>query len=150
MQAEWLLQRNCSLSPRQAGAAYGALCALLLAIGLGFTLQGAWWVLAFALAGIGATVLALLHYARHACDRERIALCDDCLLVERIDAGSRHETRLDPCWLTIAAPARRRELVLLESRGVRIAIGGFVSAERRREVAHELRCAVRHRSQLSR
>lgn len=58
MNAEWLLKRNCSLSPRQAAKAYGALCGALLLIGLVFTLRGAWWVLTFALVEIGATVLA--------------------------------------------------------------------------------------------
>ena len=150
MKSEWLLKRNCSLSPRQAGKAYGSLCAVLLAIGLGFTLRGAYWVLAFALVEIGATVLAVLHYARHACDRERISLTNDCLLVERFDAGEVRETRLDPCWTKIVAPDRRRCLIELESRGVKVAVGGYVSEQARRQVAQELRRALQKNSFLMR
>ena len=148
MNAEWLLKRNCSLSPRQAGKAYGALCMVLLAIGLGFTLHGAWWVLAFVLIEIGATVLALLHYARHASDRERIVLSDDCLLVERIEGDRLREVRLDPYWARIAVPTRKRNLIELESRGVKVAVGGYVSEEARQQVAGELRIALRASSFL--
>jgi uncharacterized membrane protein len=150
MKAEWLLKRNCSLSPLQAGKAYGALCAVLLAIGLGFTLHGAWWVLAFVLIEIGATVLALLHYARHAGDRERIVLSDDCLLVETIEAEQLREVRLDPYWARIAIPSRKRTLIELESRGVKVAVGCYVSEEARLQVAGELRTALRASSFLAR
>ncbi len=150
MKAQWLLKRNCSLSPRQAAKAYGALCGALLLIGLGFTLRGAWWVLAFALLEIGATVLALLHYARHAGDRERISLTPECVLVERIEAGQVREVRLDPCWIRIGAPDRRRSLVELESRGIKVAVGGYVSEEARRQLAGELRRALQTTSFLIR
>ena len=150
MQAEWLLKRNCSLSPCQAGKAYGALCAVLLAIGLAFTLHGAWWVLAFALLEIGATVAAMLHYARHAGDSERISLTTECLLIERFEAGHLQEIRLDPCWIRIIAPDRRRSLIELESRGVKVAIGCYVSEQTRRQVARELRRALQTSSFLIR
>ena len=150
MNAEWLLKRNCSLSPRQAAKAYGALCGALLLIGLVFTLRGAWWVLAFALVEIGATVLAVLHYARHACDRERISLTTECLLVERIEAGAVREIRLDPCWTKIVAPDRRRSLIELESRGVKVAVGIYISEQARRQVAQELRRALQTSSFLIR
>ena len=122
----------------------------MLAIGLGFALRGAWWVLAFALVEIGATVLAVLHYARHACDRERISLTTDCLLVERFEAGEVRETRLAPCWTRIVAPDRRRSLIELESRGVTVAIGAYVSEQARRQVAQELRRALQTSSLLIR
>ena len=150
MKTEWLLKRNCSLSPRQAAQAYGMLCAFLLVIGLGFTLRGAWWVLAFALIEASATVLALLHYARHACDREHIVLSESCLLVERIEAEQVRAIRLDPYWTRIAIPDRRRRLIELESRGTKVAVGGFVSEEAREQVAAEMRNALRARSFLTR
>jgi uncharacterized membrane protein len=148
MQHEWLLKRNCSLSPRQATRAYGALCAAVLAIGLVFTLQGVWFVLAFALVEVAVLALALLHYARHATDQEHIALTDGCLLIERIEAGQLEQIRLDPCWTRIVIPCGRRlgapeRLIRLESRGVRVDVGGFVSEEARQKVAQELRRELR-------
>lgn len=150
MNTEWLLKRNCSLTPRQAASAYGALCGALLLIGLGFTLRGAWWVLAFALLEIGGTVLAMLHFARHAGDGERISLSTECLLVERVEAGQLREIRLVPCWTRIVAPDRRRSLIELESRGVKVAVGTCISEQARHQVAQELRRALQTSSFLIR
>ncbi len=145
---EWHLPRNCSLSPRDSARVYGALCALMLAVGAAFALHGIWMVLLFALLTMAALVLALLHYARHATDCEHICLSDGCLLVERIECGRRQQIRLDPYWTRIALPSRRRALIVLEARGVKVEVGGFVSEPVRAQVATELRRALRSASVL--
>lgn len=148
MQHEWHLKRNCSLSPRQVMQAYGMLCAFVFVIGGVFALQGIWFVFAFAVIEIGAVVLALLHYARHATDQEHIALSESCLLVERIEAGQLRQVTLDPHWTKIVLPGRRRSLILLESRGVQVEIGGFVSVEARHQFGLELRRELKGSSYL--
>ncbi len=150
MAHEWLLKRNCSLSPRQVGKAYGMLCAFVLAIGLAFAVQGIWFVFAFAVLEIVVLAWALLYYARHATDQEHIALTDGCLLIERIEAGQLRQIRLDPYWTKIAGPSSKRMLIALESRGIRIEIGSFVSQEERAKVAQELRRELRASSSLVR
>ena len=140
----WVLKRNCSLTPRQSGAVYALLCAASFAIATVFLLQGIWMVLAFTLVEMFAVGLALLHYARHALDVERIALLEGCLLVERIDAGRREEIRLDPIRLRVFGPAPRvQKLIRLESRDVCVEIGRYVSEPVRAQVAHELNRALR-------
>ena len=47
---EWLLKRNCSISPPQLFGVYLAMCAVSLVIALGFTWYGAAPVLALACA----------------------------------------------------------------------------------------------------
>ncbi len=148
MAHEWLLKRNCALSPRQVGKAYGMLCAFVLSIGVAFALHGVWFVFAFAVAEIAAFALALLHYARHATDQEHIALSDGCLLIERIEAGALQQIRLDPYWTKICVPSRRRTLIALESRGIKVEVGAFVSQEERQKVAQELRRELRASSAL--
>jgi uncharacterized membrane protein len=143
MKHEWTLKRNCSISPRQAMNAYGALAGLTLGVGLAFTLHGFWFVLVFCLLEIAGITVALLHFARHVCDREHIALSTECLLIECIDAGQLHQVRLDPYWTRIALPDHRRGLIRLESRGVRIDIGRLVPQCQRTRVAQELRAALR-------
>lgn len=148
---ECTLQRNCSMTPRQVARAYALLCAMSLTIALAFFLQGVWIVLAFSLLELSCVGLALLLYARHALDRERIVLSNDCLLVECVQADRRSQSRLDPLGLRVlsgpeAAGGRRdarRALVTLESRGVRVEIGRFVNEAQRRQVARELRHALR-------
>lgn len=139
MKREWMLKRNCSMSPGQVGKAYGLLCVFVLTIGLGFAARGIWFVFAFAVIEIAAFAVALLHYARHATDQEHIALSDGCLLIERIEAGELRQVRLDPYWTKIAVPSRKHMLIGLESRGVCIEVGSFVSEKERRKVASELR-----------
>lgn len=149
MKHEWLLKRNCSMSPRQVALAYGSLCGGVLMFSLVFTLYGIWFMFAFAVIETAGVALALLHYARHATDHEHIALSDGCLLVERVQAGCVEQIRLDPCWTRIALPTRRRSLIHLESRGVKVEVGGFVSEEIREQVAKELRRELRASSYLA-
>jgi len=143
MSQYWVLKRNCSLTPRQSGAVYALLCTASFAIALVFLLQGIWIVLAFALVEMLAVGLALLHYARHALDLERIALLDGWLVVERIDAGRREEIRLDPVRLRVFGPAPRvQKLIRLESRDKIVEIGRYVSEPIRVQVAQELNRAL--------
>lgn len=140
----WILKRNCSLTPRQSAAAYVLLCTGSFGIALFFLVQGFWIVLAFALLEMLAVGWALLHYARHALDVERIALTERSLTVERIDAGRRSQFRLDPVRTRVAPPLpRTRKLILLESPGASIEIGSYVSEPVRQQVAQELAHAMR-------
>jgi uncharacterized membrane protein len=151
---ECTLQRNCSMTPRQVARAYAVLCALSLVVALAFFLHGIWIVLAFSLLELACVGLAMLLYARHALDRERISLSSDCLLVECVQAEVRSQARLDPLWTRVltgteAAPGGTRPaLITLESRGVRVEVGRFVSEAQRRQVARELRQALRQVSVL--
>jgi len=149
MKHEWLLKRNCSMSPSQVLGAYGLLCVFVLAIAAGFALSGIWFVFPFALIEIGGLGLALVYYARHATDHEHIALGDGCLLIERIEAGSLHQVRLDPCWTKITLPTGRHTLIQLEARGVTVEVGAFISDEARQHVAQELKRELRSASFLS-
>jgi uncharacterized membrane protein len=145
MTREWTLQRNCSLAPRQVALAYAILCVFSLTVSLAlFFLHGIWVVLAFSLLELALVGCALVIYARHALDHEHIALSDACLLVERIEADRREQARLDPLWTRVIAPdERKRALIRLESRGVKVEVGRFVTEARRRQVERELRQALR-------
>lgn len=147
--AEWLMKRNCSLTPRQALSVYALLCAATLGIALVFTLRGAWMVLAFAIVETTAVGAALLHYCRHALDHERIRLDRGCLLVERADGPRRLEVRLDPGHARVTLPdAGMRTLVLIEARGVRVEIGRFLTPSARRDLVRALQRALRGASLL--
>lgn len=147
---EWTLKRNCSLSPRQLIFAYAVLCIASLSVALMFTFYGAWIVLAFTVFEMALVALAFLHYARHATDHEHIALIDDCLLVERVEAGKVRQIRLDRHWTRIGLPDRTRPLINLEAKGVKIEVGRHVTAAKRRQVAQELRQELRRGSLMYR
>lgn len=147
--AEWLMKRNCSLTPRQALLVYALLCAATLGIAIVFTLRGAWMVLAFAILETAAVGAALLHYSRHALDHERIRLLEGCLLVERADGARRSEVRLDPSHARVSLPdTGMRTLVVIEARGVRVETGRFLTPSARLELVRTLRRALRGASLL--
>lgn len=144
---EWLLKRNCSLTPRQTALGFAVLALLSYTVALAFlVLHGTWFVFGYATAEMLAMAVALLHYARHATDHEHLALREDCLLVESCTGGAVRQTRLDRCWLRVAVPRETRDMIALEARGVRVEVGRFVTVAQRRRTAQELRQLLQTRS----
>nr|WP_260115681.1 DUF2244 domain-containing protein [Pseudoduganella umbonata] len=134
-----MVRRNCSLSPRQTMFAWLALLALSLAVGMFFALQGAWYVLVFSLIEMAAVTAAFVAYSRHATDFDRIVHENGMLFVEKMRGNRVEFTQLDPCWLRIEAPARRRDPIRLVARGITVEIGTWLPEEPRRALARELR-----------
>lgn len=143
-QREWILRRNCSITPRQLMQAYAALCGVSFSVAAFFTWHGAWYVLCFALLEMSAVGAAFLVWARHATDRERVALDADCLLIELVDAEQARQFRLDPRTTRIDMPAAYHRLIMVEEHGTKVEIGRFLPALRRRQFAGELRSELQN------
>jgi uncharacterized membrane protein len=140
---QWVLARNCSITPRRLGLVYLSLCLVAAALSAGFWWQGAPLVSAFAGLEILAVGAALLAYARHAGDREVLTLAGRSLAVEQ-RLGSRVErTDLECAWLSVEPAAGQGSLVELKARGRRVRVGRFLRPEVRGAFAQELRRAVR-------
>jgi len=144
MRREWDLKRNCSIAPRQLASFYAGMCATSLLVAVVCTLRGAWFVLVFAALEMLAVGIAFLIYARHATDREHIAMQDDCLLVELIQAQEIRQYKLELRSIRILWQASRRELIGLEAEGVRVEVGRFLTEWRRREFVRELKQELQH------
>lgn len=140
---QWLLRRNCSITPRQLGAFYLSLCLVSLGIGGWFYAHGAPLVLA--LAGIELLVVgaALLLFARHAGDHETLTLAGRSLHVQQCRASRVEHTEFTADWLTVEPAAGQGSLVELCGRGRTIRIGRFLRPELRAAFARELRLALR-------
>ncbi|NDH30456.1 MAG: DUF2244 domain-containing protein, partial [Betaproteobacteria bacterium] len=69
---QWLMRRNCALSPKQLALWFAAISSVSIAVGCFFALAGAWMVLPFAFLEVTALAIAFVVYARHAADFERI------------------------------------------------------------------------------
>lgn len=139
---EWMLKRNCCLTPRQLGLAYGVVCMLSLTVAAFCIAAGVWQIIFFSLLELTVVAIAFLVYARHATDREHIALSRDCLLVEQFDGDRVHRVRLDPLTARVGIPRHAYELIQLESHGVRVEVGRHVTAARRVQIARELQRLV--------
>lgn len=140
---EWVLKRNCSMTPRQLMMVYAALCLVSLTVSGIFTLHGAWYILGFAVLELAAVGLAFLHYGRHATDRERIALNEDTLLIELIQAEQASQHQLNLRTVRVSPPDRHRSLIAVEIPGKRVEIGRYLTSLHRRAFARELALAIR-------
>lgn len=140
--AEWLMQRNCSIAPCQLLCAYGALCAVSLAIAVAFAWAGAVPVLAFAGVELLVVGAALLVYARHAVDGDRITLDGHALRVEQ-SLGSRvRRAEFHAAWTRIEPPSADQALIRVSSQGRSILIGAQVRPERRAALARQIQSAL--------
>lgn len=140
---DWLLRRNCSVTPAQLGWLYGSLCVVSLGIAGLFWLRGAWFILGFAWIELLTVGLAFLIYARHATDREAIFLRGDRLVVELEQAGrcERAEFRRD--GVRVEPGAGRTSLIEVSGQGRSVTVGRHVRPELRPALANEIRRALR-------
>jgi uncharacterized membrane protein len=140
----WTLKRNCSLSPRQSVGCLGILCGVCLGVGAAAWWLGARLVLPFAALEVAAVVLALWMYSRHAADRESIEWRDGRLTVEHHFGTKVERFEFAPGWVRVESAAGDGSLIELSARGRSVAVGRYVAAAQRPQLAEEIR-RVMHR-----
>jgi uncharacterized membrane protein len=140
---EWKLKRNCSMAPRQLLVWYSSLCALSLAVASYFWWLGARLVMPFAWLEMLALGAAMLMYARHAADNESIALHGDRLTIEHASGNRVERVEFQPWWVRVEPQDSDGSLIELSGQGHRVAVGRYVRPELRRQLADELRMALR-------
>jgi uncharacterized membrane protein len=140
---EWLLKRNCSISPKQLFAVYASLCVLSLAIASGFAWAGASPVLAFAGVELLLVGAALLVYARHAADCERITLAGAALSIEHRHGAQTARNEFRAAWVRVEPLSNDRSLIEVAGDGHTARIGRYLRPELRPSLARELRIALR-------
>jgi uncharacterized membrane protein len=146
---EWLLKRNCSMGPAQLFGVYLSLAAVSLAIALGFTWHGAPPVLAFAGIELLLVGAALLVYARHASDHERITLAGATLSVAHHRGADVDICRFRAAWVRVEPLSSDRSLIELTGDGQAAHVGRYLRPELRQPLAQELRLALRSQQRLA-
>ncbi len=139
----WLLKRNCSITPGQLLGFFLTLCAVSVAIGGAFWLQGLPLVLPFAGLELCAVAFALAVYARHAADYERMDLQGGSLRVECALGHRTDRVEFSSAWVRVEPRCSDRSLIELSGEGKRVIVGRFVRPELRAALAAELRNALR-------
>lgn len=140
---QWILKRNCSMAPLQLFALFGGLCLLSLTIAGYFWLLGATMIMTFASIELAAVGIALLVYSRHAADHENIAMRGGRLTVEHTSGSLVETAEFAPEWVSVEPVTGDESLIEVSGQGRRIEVGRFVRPELRRQLANELRQAVR-------
>ena len=140
---DWMLKRNCSVTPSQLGWAYGALCVTSLGIGAWFWAMGARFVLGFAWIELMAVGLAFFAYARHAGDGETISLRGSRLVVETALGGRHQRAEFSRDWVRVEPQVGDTSLIEVSGQGRKVKVGRYVRPELRPALAHEIRTALR-------
>lgn len=139
---DWILRRNCSVTPVQLGFSFALLSGLSLLVAIFFWFMGAVLVLPFAALELGALAAAFVVFARHATDGERISVRQGRLVVELESAGKIQRCEFDPEWVRVEPPGGH-ELIEVRGGGRSVRVGRFIRPDLRPELAREIRLALR-------
>ena len=92
----FVARRNNSLSSGGRFLVLGSLAVVVLAISLGFALNGAWLIFPFAGLDILVVYLAFRYVEQHAGDYECITFHDDNIVIESQRRGKTEQIRIQP------------------------------------------------------
>lgn len=139
---QWLLKRNCCLSPTQIGRFYASLCVVSLGIAAFFWSMGATLVMPFAWLELLIVGVALLVHARHASDLENIVLGNGRLVVELETAGKTRRAEFNAQWVRVTTGDAEGALIEVSGQGRTVMVGRHVRPELRPALAREIRLAL--------
>ena len=144
----WMLKRNCSASPQQLALVFGSIVLLSFLIGAAFAAFGLWLVLPFVGLELLAVAVAFVCYGRHAADFERIEFGGGEVRVERHEGGQVDRSRFVLPWTRVELDEAgrgwmRRVRLFIVARGTRVEVGRHLPEPRRRQLAQELKQALR-------
>ncbi len=140
---QWLLGRNCSITPRQLGGVYLFLCGVSTLIAAFFFAHGATLIPMFTGLELAAVGVARKTEQRHAADREVLTLIGRSLQVEQCFGQRVARSDFAADWLRVEPEAGQGSLIQLSGRGQSVRVGRFLRPELRGAFAGELRQALR-------
>ncbi len=100
-------------------------------------------VMPFAWLELAAVGAALLVYARHAGDGEKIVLGDGRLVIELETAGRLRRAEFNAQWVQVEPSAGDGSLISVFGQGRSVVVGRHVRPELRPALAREIRSALR-------
>ncbi|MEY3669619.1 MAG: DUF2244 domain-containing protein [Burkholderiaceae bacterium] len=140
---EWVLRRNCAISPYQLLAVFVSVAVVSLGIATVWGVLGHWVVLPYAILECLALGGAFLYYCRHAQDRERVSVSDAVVRIEEVVGGGSVVHELPRYGIVVRmASAKSDALVCLRSAGRQAQVGRFVDGEGRKQFFREFRQAL--------
>lgn len=139
---QWLLKRNCSVTPGQLLGLFASLCVVSMAIATFFWFQGATLVMPFAWAELVALAIAFSVYARHARDGEKIVLQGARLVVELETAGRLERAEFNCEWVRVEPKDGDGSLIEVSGQGQSVRVGRHLRPELRPALAREIRMAL--------
>jgi uncharacterized membrane protein len=140
---EWVLRRNCAISPYQLLAVFLSVALVSMGIAVGWGLLGHWVILPYAVLECLALGGAFLYYCRHAQDREKVSLSGAVVRIEEMVGGGSVVHELPRHGIVVRmATTSANALVCLRSGGRQAEVGRFVDGEGRKQFFREFRQAM--------
>lgn len=146
-----LMRRNCSFTPKQVGLFYLSMLLFSSLIASYFYWRGAWMIVPFAMIELLVLGIALLIYARHATDYEKITIRDGLMDIEIVTGRKKVSQQWPLLWLRIKAPLFSKDpkhlkdpknsLVTIEHGDESICVGAYILHDKRKELADKIRSA---------
>ena len=140
---QWLLKRNCSITPAQLLGLFASLSVVSLSIATFFWIQGATLVMPFAWIELIALGIALTIYSRHARDGEKISLLGSHLVVELQTGGRIERAEFRREWVRVEPKGGDGSLIEVSGQGKSVQIGRHVRPGLRPQLARDIRRALR-------
>ena len=140
---QWLLKRNCSVTPSQLLGLFMSISVVSLGIATFFWFQGATLVMPFAWIELIAIGAAFMVYARHARDGEKISLHGGQLVVELEIAGRLQREEFNREWVRVEPQDGDGSLIEVSGQGRTVRVGRHLRPELRPALAREIRYALR-------
>jgi uncharacterized membrane protein len=140
---QWVLRRNCAISPYQLLAVFLSVCVVSLGIATVWSVLGQWAILPYAIVECLALGVAFVFYCRHAQDRESVSLAGSVVRIESLVGGVSRVTELPRDGIRVQLDSDDRNgLVSFRSGNRREVVGRFVDLEHRRRFVTEFHQAV--------
>ncbi len=140
---QWLLKRNCSVTPNQLLGLFLSLSVVSMGIATFFWFQGATLVMPFAWLELLALGVAFSIYARHARDGEKIVLQGSRLVVELETGGRMQRAEFNREWVRVEPKDGDGSLIEVSGQGQSVRVGRHLRPELRPALAREIRMALR-------
>jgi uncharacterized membrane protein len=138
----FVAQRNYSLTSGGRYLFIGFLSAVVLAIAVGFALNGAWLILPFAGLEVLGLVLACRAIKRQAGDYESVSIVGDKVVIHQCRSGQLRMFEFNRYWAQAVlspAPGRPGGKLAIRSHGREVEIGNYLTAAQRAAAARQLR-----------
>jgi uncharacterized membrane protein len=134
----WLLRRTRLFTHGQMAEILAWLCTPTLLVSIMFAAHGYWHMLAFCMIVWMAVICCLIVCIHRGRDFDSIVIADGTMLVEQRRSGRLRWASINSCSARITLPAGPADPIIIEDRGVRLAIGDMVSPAERRQLALQL------------
>ncbi len=140
--AEWLLRRNCMLTPLQLGWLMATAGLLSLGVAIVWAVLGVWWILPFAMIEAVGLGIAFVVYGRHAADMDRVVVGKTKVLIEVVDGAKREQAECLANQVRVIYSKRKKSLIQLRMGAKNWPVGRFVPDSQRESLAKEFAKAL--------